>query len=408
MKHYSIDNFCQMLGKVDWYEVLKLDDIDLAWSKFKEFFIGTIDTITPEKTIRTKKRTEPGFNGDILEAIQKRDKAYKTFLKSRSDNDYKVFTTYRNKCTNLIRSTKISFFKDKIHDEQGNPKKLWNTLKDLGKSNKVKTKSSNIGLNINDQVCFDKKTVTNTFNQFFTTIASNLLNKLPVSKNIYTFDHIREFYSKKGVKSNNFKLSIVSEETVIKILSKMCAHKATGIDKLPAKFIKDGAKYIVSPITHLVNLSIHTCSLPTDLKTARVTPIYKKGLKSDPGNYRPVSVLLVVSKVLERIVYNQVNDYLKQNKLLYDLQSGFRDRYSTDTCLIYLTDFIRMQTDAGSYTGMALLDLQKAFDTVDHGILLNKLEAIGMSVESVIGSDHTCAEYNSWSASMIIAQNYSL
>lgn len=98
-------------------------------------------------------------------------------------------------------------------------------------------------------------------------------------------------------------------------------------------------------------------------------------------NYRPVSILAVVSKILEKTVYNQLENYLVKHNLLYYLQSGFRSKYSTDTCLIHLIDHIKDQTAQGLYTGMIMLDLQKAFDTVDHTILCNKLQIMG--IESI-------------------------
>ena len=130
--------------------------------------------------------------------------------------------------------------------------------------------------------------------------------------------------------------------------------------------------------SHLINLSIDTGIVPDELKYAKVKPLYKKNSRLDAGNYRPVSILCIVSKILERAVYVQVEDYLLKNNLLYSNQSGFRKAYSTDTCLIDLTDSIRAHIANGNYVGMVLLDLQKAFDTVDHDILCKKLEAMGL------------------------------
>ena len=105
----------------------------------------------------------------------------------------------------------------------------------------------------------------------------------------------------------------------------------------------------------------------------------KKGNKLEEGNYRPISILGVVSKVLEKIIQEQIYNYISNSDLFYDLQSGFRTSYSTDTCLLYLTDYLRREIDLGKLCGMVLLDLQKAFDTVDHQILLIKLKALGFN-----------------------------
>ena len=130
------------------------------------------------------------------------------------------------------------------------------------------------------------------------------------------------------------------------------------------------------------NLSITTNTVPEEFKCARVRPLFKKNSRSDVGNYRPVSILCIASKILEKAVFVQVDSYLRENNILYGYQSGFRNSFSTDTCLIHLTDYIKNQTSNGNYTGLVLLDLQKAFDTVDHDILCRKLGAMGIdSVE---------------------------
>ena len=125
-------------------------------------------------------------------------------------------------------------------------------------------------------------------------------------------------------------------------------------------------------------MSIDSNTVPDDFKSARVTPLYKKNGRHSVGNYRPVSILSVASIFLEKAVYIQLEQYLTQNNLLYDFQSGFRSGYSTDTCLTYLTDYIKSQLSIGNYTGMILIDLQKAFDTVDHTILCAKLKNMGI------------------------------
>ena len=165
------------------------------------------------------------------------------------------------------------------------------------------------------------------------------------------------------------------------ILTSLNSCNATGLDGLPAKFIIDSAESIVGPLAYIVmivNLSIRSGVFPDDLKRAKIVPIYKKKAKTEPGNYRPVSVLSVISKVLKIVICEQLTDYIEKPDYLYELQSGFRSSYSTDSCLIHLSDHILKNQDNGQYPGMVILDLQKAFDTVNHKILISKLRAMGV------------------------------
>ncbi|CDQ60567.1 unnamed protein product [Oncorhynchus mykiss] len=110
--------------------------------------------------------------------------------------------------------------------------------------------------------------------------------------------------------------------------------KATGLDNIPARFLIDSAEQIGPCITYIVNLSLEHCTFPRDMKQAKVIPLYKKGIKSDPGNYRPVSILCVTSTFLERVVHEQMYEYVNKQGLMYDFQSGFRKTYSTNSCLL--------------------------------------------------------------------------
>ena len=126
------------------------------------------------------------------------------------------------------------------------------------------------------------------------------------------------------------------------------------------------------------------CSkLPLDCKIVKLKPLYKKGLKTDPKNYRPVSLLPFVSKVIEKVIHNHTKIFLNKNKISYKYQSGVRKSLSTNSCLTLLTDKINKSFESGKYTVLILIDLQKAFDTIDHEIVVKKMGYIGF-LEKVI------------------------
>jgi len=170
---------------------------------------------------------------------------------------------------------------------------------------------------------------------------------------------------------------------VLNELLKLKTKKATGLDKIPSKLLKDSAPVIVKPLTNIFNLSMSTGEVPNDWKLARVSPIYKAGNRDNVSNYRPVSVLNVSSKVMERIVHNQVAHFMDRNGLLTAHQSGFRKHHSTGTAVQKVVEDIKSAFNAHEVTVALFLDLRKAFDTVNHEILLRKLQKMGFDIGTV-------------------------
>ena len=194
-----------------------------------------------------------------------------------------------------------------------------------------------------------------------------MVSKLPLLPNIFTESNIASYYNSNVVsKDLNFQLLETSTEKISSILKGLNPSRAVAIDNLSGKFLKDDTHVLARPIYQLCNLSIKLNSFPRSCKIAKVKPLFKKGSKTDPQNYCPISLLPLLSKIIERIVHDQTEEFLSKNKLLYRFQSGFQKNYSTNTCLGHLTDKITTRFEKVLFTGMILSDLQKAFDTIDH------------------------------------------
>ncbi|XP_071948794.1 uncharacterized protein [Antedon mediterranea] len=312
MKNYSSDSLTHMLNSIDWSDCISLTCVQSSWDTFKDKFLRIIDSIAPKKKVRVKVKDQPWFDSELRDL---RDKMLIRYL-----------------------------------------------LKGLGTSKSNNNDKKQVSLEINNEYVHDKKEVAEEFNSYFTNVAGELVNKLDPPSNTYNLEHVNVFYSSKGVFPNDFSFIELSEDNVLKALTQLSTSKATGIDTLPAKFFKDGASAIAKPLTHIIKLSFTSGIVPKEWKLARVIPIHKKGSKTVVGNYRPVSLLSAFSKVVERLVHDQLMEYLNSKSLIYDFQCGFRANFSTDLCLIHLTDHIKKNWDKGNLTDNRLsLHLGKTY-----------------------------------------------
>jgi hypothetical protein len=186
----------------------------------------------------------------------------------------------------------------------------------------------------------------------------------------------------------HFVFQPITENFVLNQLKSLKTNKAIGLDNISARLIKDVSVVICKPLTCLYNRSLHSAVFPNIWKMVRVNALFKSGSRQDANNYRPITVLPTLSKILEKAVHAQIYDFLITNKLLTPNQFGFREKLSTAVALANFTDTILKNMDDGQLTGVAFLYLSKAFDTVSDSRLLLKLKSIGFSC-------HVCERFKS-------------
>jgi hypothetical protein len=307
------------------------------------------------------------------------------------------YNNARNKVQRLVKRKKKQFISAKLELNIGKPKDLWNTLKSLGLSSKTNCRSK-ICLKTNENLSFDPKTNANTFMKFYSNLASDLVKQLPTAPNKFGIDTVKKYYEKYKLEGKFFSFTPVTEETILKLLLNTNPSKAAGLDNLAGKFLREGASVLVTPITKICNLSIRLSTFPDKCKIAKLKPLFKKGSKTEAKNYRPISLLPLISKIVEKVIYDQTQIFLDKNKVIYKYQSGFRPNHSTNLCLSYLSNKVLTSFDQGMLTGMILIDLQKAFDTIDHEILLRKMKYLGFS-------DATISWFQSYLANRIFKVN---
>ena len=274
---------------------------------------------------------------------------------------------YRNKLNQLFRSAERKHYHDLLNEYKSNIKKSWQVKKSI--INKRKYTPISNKFKDNDKIISDGNIIANKFNNFFINVGKTLAKTIPGS-NKMPLDYIT------NGNINKFYFSPVTENEVRNILG-MIKDSAAGWDGLKAFIMKQIKEVIVTPLVHICNLSLTTGIFPDELKIANVVPIFKSGDDMVFSNYRPVSVLPIFSKLLEGLVYNRLVESINDNKLLYDFQFGFQRGKSTQLAVTMLVDKITEALDNKECVVGIFLDFSKAFDTVDHDILLLKLDKYG-------------------------------
>ena len=360
-KNYNRDDFLNDLNDVPWHLVDNEDNINDAVLTWNKLFSDVADNHAPIKKRRVNGINSAWMTSKISDAMRDRDYHHRKARKSGSAYHWQMFRKLRNFVNKEIKASKSKYYTNLIEESKGNASKIWNAVNE---ATCRKNQSAAPSCIISDEVQHtERKAIAAALNKHFATIGQILADRLPLFVTKAT-------PQRKSNETTSFHILPVDELFVTSQLKSLKANKATGLDNISARLLKDAAEVIAPSVTLLLNRSTSSHTFPSIWKCAKVIALFKAGDKERATNYRPISLLPTLSKLLERAVHIQFYEYLAKNKLLNEKQYGFRPKCSTTTSLSKVADEILAKMENGQLCGAVLLDLSKAFDTVNHSILI--------------------------------------
>ena len=378
----NMTRFTNEMENVDWEFIKNIDDTQTAYSVFHNLLVEKFNSCFSLKSIKKAYYTKkPWLTAALRESIKVKNKLYVNRHKGNNPDErcaqYKI---YRNKLHYLLRAAERRYYQNLLYEHKSNVKKSWQILKMV--INKKKTSPVCTKFKCNNDIINDKNEISDKFNKFFVNVGASLAAAIaPFNKNPLEY--------MKNDTSITFRNTPVTEREMENILMHL-KDSSSGWDELRPNVMKTIKKSIIFPIMYITNLSFQTGVFPRELKIANVVPIFEAGDEMVFTNYRPMSVLPVFSKILERLMYNRLIEYINENKLLYKCQFGFQKGKSTYMAVLTLVDKISEALNNGDYVIGVFLDFPKAFDTVNHDILLKKLENMAFKVRPWTGSQIIC------------------
>ena len=382
----------RILG-TDWSILDVYDTCQSYFSSLMNIFKSIYNEAFPVmKTKRKYRNRLPWLTAGLKESIKRKNKLYRISLKHRTSYNITLYREYRNKLNTLLKMEEKNYYQSLILANKNNLKKTWGIIKQVINKSKYSKLSSEFSHN--GSILNDKKSIANAFNDYFVNIGPTLASKIPKLGTAY-----RNFMPQQ----NNMSFFLCpAEELEVKKIILQLKDGAPGKDGIMSKAIKCISDHLAAPLTRLTNLSFSQGVFPNELKIALVSPLYKA---KDPmifSNYRPISLLPLFSKILEKLMYNRLLSFLNKCNVINKNQFGFRNNHSTYMALLIMLENIRNALDNGECAVGIFLDFQKAFDTVDHDILLDKLFNYGIRgialewFKSYLSNRHQVVKYNNY------------
>ena len=368
LKDDNLDSFLREISTYNFDDVLDCTDIDDAIDLFDLKITELLNQHCPiiTKQITWKDRAKPWVNSHLKYLIEKRHNYHKLLKRNRVTPEF--YRNFRNYVNKKLTDSKLEFFSRQLNQAKGNMKRTWNIINGLIKPNKNHKMPNIKSLLINNQQIFDSEMICNSLNQHFSTIGSTISNSFPGTSSRASITQTPR---------NSFFFRPCTPNDVDSIIKRM-KNSSSNIDSYSPMILKVISDIVSPVIASLINKSLQLGYFPKKFKLARVIALHKGGPKDELSNYRPISLLPTLSKIFERFVYNQLYYFLEKFNILTPKQFGFRKGKSTVQAVMDQLKFVYDNLDLGNTVVSIFMDFSKAFDCLDHTILLEKLSSYGI------------------------------
>ena len=355
-------------------------DPDHNYNKIHQLLTSIYDTCFPVVKVKIKKnrhKLNAWMTDTLLRCINTKNSKFKLLKKNPMDspryevvlNDYK---TYSNTLKSIIRRQKKEYFSNFFNKYRSNMAKTWTKINDLIKkdnSNNV----SDVSFNCEGYVTTDAISIANHFNNYYSNVGVTYSNQVPTVNHASHMDYLND-----NIESR-FLFKEVNESQVDNMIMDLQSKDSYGHDGISVRLLKLIRPHILCAITCIINQCLNTGIFPNKLKLAKITPIFKKGSADEVSNYRPISVLTSISKVFEKAIAIQITDYFIHNNFIPPNQYAYRSNHSTEHASLELVDHLVTMLDNDKVPLAIFIDLSRAFDTIQHPILIDKLRYYGLS-----------------------------
>lgn len=370
-----VDYACltRIVSEINWNEHVSFSDPERSIESFIAVLLKAVELASSVRgASKHLQKRKVWMTSGLLTSINKKNKMYLNTLKEPKNlqlNEY--YRQYKNRLNHLIKIMKSNFYRSRIIGSVDNPRKIWQITNEI--CGRQRKKSHIHVINYNNKLINNTVDICNTFNEYFVNIGASVSDT-----------RTNRDYNPKPIKKvgSSFFLKPVSDVEVANIITSFKSDKAPGEDGLTARLLKHLKNYITKPLANLVNLSFTSGIFPGILKRASVTVLHKGGKCNNVGNYRPISLISNIAKIFEKLLSCRMHEFIDKKGILSDQQYGFRPHRSTQDAITYITNRAYKSIDSSNPSIAAFLDLTKAFDTINHSILLAKLETYGFRGKS--------------------------